>query len=226
MAGTGEIEVTPREEILDRVRKALGRKAGQGRDRVPEPRIRIPEIPPGRRVTLFAERLEALGGKVYRAAALAQVRDITAGILEGSAAVCSMDPLLEKAGIPGLPGVASGFRDEPSLRAACAAAPFGITGADYGLAETGTIVTRSVSEARLISLLPPAHIAVLPVSRMLTGLDEFYSELPMPADAASSTVFITGPSRSADIEMILVRGVHGPRVIHVIVVDEEHATNR
>jgi len=226
VAGTGEIEVTPREEIFDRVRKALGRNPGEKPAPVPEPRIRIPEIPPERRVALFAGRLEALGGKVYRAAGLAQVREIAAGILEGAAAVCSTDPLLEKAGIPGLTGVAGGFQDEPSLRAACALAPFGITGADYGLAETGTIVTRSASEARLISLLPPAHIAVLPLSRLLTGLDEFYTVLPKPADASSSTVFITGPSRSADIEMILVRGVHGPRVIHVIVVDEEHATNR
>jgi L-lactate dehydrogenase complex protein LldG len=226
VAGTGESEVTPREEIFDRVRKALGRKPGQKPEPVPEPRIRIPEIPPERRVALFAERLEVLGGKVYRAAGLAQVREIVTGILEGAAAVCSTDPLLERAGIPGLPGVAGGFQDEPSLRAACALAPYGITCADYGLAETGTIVTRSESEARLISLLPPSHIAVLPASRLLTGLDEFYTVLPKPADASSSTVFITGPSRSADIEMILVRGVHGPRVIHVIVVNEELATNR
>jgi L-lactate dehydrogenase complex protein LldG len=142
-------------------------------------------------------------------------------LIGGNGAVASNSGLVAAAGVLSLPGVSSGYSDEASLRAACATTPFGITGADYGLAETGSIVTVAATEARLISLLPPAHIALLPAARLLTGLDEFYSDTPLPASHASSTVFITGPSRSADIEMILVRGVHGPRVIHVIVVDED-----
>lgn len=69
----------------------------------------------------------------------------------------------------------------------------------------------------MVSLLPPVHIAVFRRERILTGLDEFFSLVPMPAERSSSTVFITGPSRTADIEQILVRGVHGPGEVHAIV---------
>jgi L-lactate dehydrogenase complex protein LldG len=107
------------------------------------------------------------------------------------------------------------------LRAACAAAPFGITSADYALAATGTLVMiASAEESRLVSLLPPAHIAVFPDSRILPDLDALLSELPFPAESASSMVLITGPSRTADIEQILVRGVHGPGEIHAVIVEE------
>ena len=71
----------------------------------------------------------------------------------------------------------------------------------------------------MISLLPPVHIALVDRERLLTGLDELLSILPRPADETSSMVLITGPSRTADIEQILVRGVHGPGEIHVVVVE-------
>ncbi|MBS1828242.1 MAG: lactate utilization protein [Acidobacteria bacterium] len=212
--------MTSREQILSDVRKALGRTAGQAPAAQPKARIVIPTIAVEERVRLFQERLEVLGGKVHRAATYADAARVVGGLIEGTA-VASNAAVLRYAGVTAMAGVSSGYGDEPSLRAACASAPFGITGADYGLAETGSIVTVGANEARLVSLLPPVHIALLSKSRMLTGLDEFYTLHPRPALASASTVFITGPSRSADIEMILVRGVHGPRVIHVIVVDEE-----
>lgn len=211
--------MTARDEILQNVRQALNRQPGQPPVVPPQARIRIPQIAPDARIELFRERLEVLGGKLYRSTGLAQAQEIVKSLIGSGGAVASNGALLSAAGITTLPGVSTGYRDEPSLRAACAVTPFGITGADYGLAETGTIVTVASSEARLISLLPPAHIALLPANRILTGLDEFYSNTALPADHASSTVFITGPSRSADIEMILVRGVHGPRIIHVIVIE-------
>jgi L-lactate dehydrogenase complex protein LldG len=77
----------------------------------------------------------------------------------------------------------------------------------------------SIAEARMISLLPPAHIAVVPSSRILTSLDELFTLLPSPAEVTSSMVLITGPSRTGDIEQILVRGVHGPGELTVVVVD-------
>lgn len=213
--------MTSREQILSDVRKALGRTAGQAPAAQPKARIVIPTIAVEDRVRLFQERLEVLGGKVHRAATYAEAARVVGALIEGGTAVASNAAVLRYAGVTALAGVSSGYGDEPSLRAACASAPFGITGADYGLAETGSIVTVGANEARLVSLLPPVHIALLSKGRLLTGLDEFYTLHPRPAVASASTVFITGPSRSADIEMILVRGVHGPRVIHVIVVDEE-----
>ena len=53
--------------------------------------------------------------------------------------------------------------------------------------------------------------------RLLSGLDELLSKIPLPAEQTSSMVLITGPSRTADIEQILVRGVHGPGEIHVVI---------
>ena len=95
----------------------------------------------------------------------------------------------------------------------------GITSATYALADTGTLVLlASAAEARMISLLPPIHIAVVPSSRMLSSLDELLTILPCAAEQTSSMVLITGPSRTGDIEQILVRGVHGPGDIHVILV--------
>jgi L-lactate dehydrogenase complex protein LldG len=213
--------MTAREEILGNVRKALGRKEGQAPAAAPAARIRIPVIDKEARVALFQQRLEVLGGKVHRAATLADARNIVSELIADGVAVASNSPVLERAGITKLDRVSSGYTSEATVREACSTAPYGITSADYGFAETGSIVTIASREARFISLLPPVHIAVLPLSRMLTGLDEFYTKVPLPADESVSTVFITGPSRSADIEMILVRGVHGPRVIHVIVVEEE-----
>jgi L-lactate dehydrogenase complex protein LldG len=87
------------------------------------------------------------------------------------------------------------------------------------LADTGTLVMlASPQEARMISLLPPVHIALVARDRLLTGLDELLSILPYPAEQTSSIVLITGPSRTADIEQILVRGVHGPGEIHIVVI--------
>lgn len=220
MAQTEGGEMTAREEILNRVRAAVGRSEGQAVKPPTPPRIRIPEIAPEERYEMFKARLEVLGGRVYRAARLADAAGVVAEIRPPGTAVASNAPILRDAGITALPDVITGLTEEARIREMCAHAACGITGADYGMAQTGSLVTIAASEARLVSLLPPVHIGVLRMSRMLTGLDEFYTLVPKPADAACSTVFITGPSRSADIEMILVRGVHGPKAIHVIVVDE------
>ena len=107
--------------------------------------------------------------------------------------------------------------DRDELRALCSTAAVGITSAHYCLADTGTLVMiASPEEARLISLLPPVHIAVVDSGSMLSGLDELFANTALPAEQSSSMVLITGPSRTADIEQTLVRGVHGPGEIHVV----------
>jgi L-lactate dehydrogenase complex protein LldG len=88
------------------------------------------------------------------------------------------------------------------------------------MADTGALVVlASAQEARLVSLLPPVHLTVLPVERVLTGLDELFTVLPDPGAVSSSMVFIGGPSRTADIEQILTLGVHGPREIQLVLVE-------
>lgn len=206
-----------RDYILHRVRTALGRSAGQAPVETPPVRIVIPELDLETRIRKFLACIEELSGKTYRAADPEDARNYVTRVVGGKTAVASNAPILAACGITGIAGVRTGFRNEPELREVCSTAEFGITGADYALADTGSLVMlSSAGEARMISLLPPVHIAIVDKSQLLTGLDELFNTLPDPAEQTSSMVLITGPSRTADIEQILVRGVHGPGEIHVV----------
>jgi L-lactate utilization protein LutC len=206
-----------RDHILHRVRTGIGRSAGEAVADPPPVRLRIPDVDRESRIAGMLKRVEALAGKSLRTH---DPRAAVAAAIEGKTAVASNSPYLAERGISTLAGVRSGITDREELRAACAVTDVGITSADYALADTGTLVMiASPHEARLISLLPPAHIAVVPAERILSGLDELFSILPDPAGQTSSMVLITGPSRTADIEQILVRGVHGPGQIMVIVAE-------
>jgi L-lactate utilization protein LutC len=208
-----------RAHILHRVRTALGRTAGQAIPAPPPVRLRIPEVDREARIASMRTRVEALAGATHRAADAAEARAIAAGLIEGRTAVASNSRFLADCGIAGLPGVRTGVTDREELRGLCAGCDIGITSADFALADTGTLVMlSSPQEARMISLLPPKHLAIVPAERILSGLDELFTRLPNPAVETSAMVLITGPSRTADIEQILVRGVHGPGEITVVVV--------
>lgn len=205
-----------RDNILHKIRTALGRGAGQAVADPPPARIRVPQVSMEARVVSMLERVRALAGEAVESD---DPRAFVARAIAGKTAVASNAPYLAECGIASLPGVRSGITDREELRELCATVDIGITSADYALADTGTLVMlSSPQEARMISLLPPAHIAVVPRARILTGLDELFALLPNPAESTSSLVLITGPSRTADIEQILVRGVHGPGVLSVVVV--------
>jgi L-lactate utilization protein LutC len=209
----------PREDILHRTRTALGSAVGDPPAPAPPPRLNIPEVDLDQRLASFFANIEKLAGKTCRAASPAEACAYVAALVGERSAAASNAPFLRECGITDLPSVRSSFASVEELRAFCAEAEFGITSADYALADTGTLVLfSSQEEARMISLLPPVHIAVVPRERILTGLDELLTRTPLPAERSSSMLFITGPSRTADIEQILVRGVHGPGEIHVIVV--------
>jgi L-lactate dehydrogenase complex protein LldG len=209
-----------REEILAHIRASLGRTNATGAPPgLPPARIRIPDVPLEKRIEKFSAALEKLNGKVHRAGSREDARAYVERLLNGRSAVTSNAPFLNDCGIPTIPNVRPGGANREALREMCATLDAGITSADYALSDTGSLVMiSSHEEARLVSLLPPLHIALLPLERMLTGLDELYTLLPVPSDRSSSMVFITGPSRTADIEQILVRGVHGPGEIHVVLV--------
>jgi len=208
-----------RENLLHKVRTALGRSAGQPADPVPPVHLRIPDVPMETRIARLLERVEALAGNTQRAHSPEDAYAYVSSLVHAKTAIASNALFLRACGITDLPNVRSGIMDRAELRDLAARVDFGITCADYALADTGTLVIlSSPQEARLISLLPPAHIAVVPGERVLTGLDELLSILPLPAEQTSSMVFITGPSRTADIEQFLVRGVHGPGTVHVVVV--------
>jgi L-lactate utilization protein LutC len=205
-----------RDHILHKIRTALGRGAGQAVADPPPARIRVPQVSMEVRIASMLERVRALAGEAVQSD---DPRAFVAHAIAGKTAVASNAPFLAECGIASLPEVRSGITDREELRELCAACDVGITSADYALADTGTLVLlSSPQEARMISLLPPAHIAVVPRARILTGLDELFTLLPNPAESSSSMVLITGPSRTADIEQILVRGVHGPGLLSVVLV--------
>lgn len=106
------------------------------------------------------------------------------------------------------------------LRRKAIAADIGITGVDYAIAETGSAVLlprRGIS--RVVSLLPPVHIAVVESGQVLPSLDELFTlrrQDFLTGDIGSYLNLISGPSRSADIEYQLVTGVHGPGEVHMV----------
>jgi len=96
----------------------------------------------------------------------------------------------------------------------------GITTAQATIAETGTLVLDSSRERhRLISLVPPVHIAIVEASNIYSTLGEALSLLQSDQEISPIVTFITGPSRTADIELTLAIGVHGPQELYVIIYD-------
>ena len=93
----------------------------------------------------------------------------------------------------------------------------GITTAQAAIAETGTLVLDSSHERhRLVSLVPPVHIAIVDASKIYGTLGEALAFINKN-EISPAVTFITGPSRTADIELTLTVGVHGPQELYVIV---------
>jgi len=113
--------------------------------------------------------------------------------------------------------IQNGLRDYPG------GIDMGVTWADYGIADTGTLVMASDSEeTRLATMLCEVHVALLKVSNIRPSANDMADELSaMTARTGSYTAFITGASRTADIERVLAIGVHGPLELHIILVEEE-----
>lgn len=106
-----------------------------------------------------------------------------------------------------------------ALRRHLAGIDIGLTYADFGIAETGTLVIDSRSEdLRLATMISEIHIAVLPLSRLRESSYEVEADLRARMGRAPDyTAFITGASRTADIERVLALGVHGPLELHILI---------
>lgn len=105
-----------------------------------------------------------------------------------------------------------------SARTEQAAATLGITGCDAAIAETGSLVLLAGDgRPRSASLLPPVHLAVVRRSDLRYSMGEYFRDRAAAVAAASSVIVITGPSRTADIELTLAVGVHGPGKVIVVI---------
>ena len=233
--------VAGREEMLERIRKALGYPL-LGPGQPPQSEVSaplgstMPLILPNQLTEKFETEFEKVGGCGHRAASSDELDEIlraTVANCGGSSLVLSRNPLLAQLSLqdkfrawgmsvavwpPG--GMNSSFREQ------CFVAGLGITGVDFVLAETGSLVLSSATEgSQLTSLAPPIHIALYRRTQVVGTLEEVLEQLALTriADAETpgrSIVFVTGTSRTADIEQILIRGVHGPREVHAILIEE------
>ena len=99
-----------------------------------------------------------------------------------------------------------------------------ITPVDWGLADTGTLVLNSASEdVRLATMLADTHVALLPVSKIVPDVESIEKDLDdiLKTEPAAYLAFITGPSRTADIERVLAIGVHGPQALHILIMEND-----
>lgn len=141
--------------------------------------------------------------------------------------ISSDDRVLFEAGLPGSARdlgfeikTRADFRDRDGfVDAVFRQADAGLTGANFGVAESGTLVLAFDSRhARLISLAPPVHIAVLPADRIVAVYEKAAAEIFKTAAEPSQAVFITGPSMTADIRGTPFKGMHGPRKLIALLV--------
>jgi L-lactate dehydrogenase complex protein LldG len=97
-----------------------------------------------------------------------------------------------------------------------------VTGAFCAIADSGTIVLHHgpAEGRRVLTLLPDWHLCILRASQVVETLPEYFSRCPQPPPLVT---WISGPSATADIEMTRIKGVHGPRFLHVILVRDESA---
>lgn len=98
----------------------------------------------------------------------------------------------------------------------------GITSADHCLAQTATLVMKSrPKEPRSVSLVPSIHIAVIKKEQILENLKELYALLncaPGDEKIPHHMVLVSGPSKTGDIELVMVHGAHGPRALHLVII--------
>ena len=93
-----------------------------------------------------------------------------------------------------------------------------VTDVDAAIAESGSIVVSTSGRIRNAWITPPIHIAIVRASQVVADLVDLFESRADALDAASTTV-ITGPSKTADIEGVLVTGVHGPAAVEIVLVD-------
>lgn len=222
---------TNREEILSRVREALRTPTVHRPPAVEAPAAGYSDwLPPGgdsheERVALFGEVSEKLKTRFARVKDAAAARELVAAIAaeENWRRVATHGEGLARqaAGATGaevLP-VDAGY-DAKELETCDA----GVTQCDALVAQTGSVLVTSRSAGgRALSVLPPHHVALATAEQLISDLPAAFELLRSryAGDWPSFVSLITGPSRTGDIERILVLGAHGPKKLTVVLIEEE-----
>lgn len=174
----------------------------------------------------FKMRAEAASAEVHRFADTSQALDFILQTLQHEGiqdapqhyAAWADCPFLRGLNKDGLSARVPGLSFDVT-RERAAQARIGISQMDWGIAGTGTLVQDAAAvERRLVSTLPPIHIAIVGTRTLVADLAAVVSRIhPQQSNYIS---FITGPSRTADIERVLTIGVHGPERLIIVVVDD------
>ena len=196
-------------------------------------------------VARLQEELSAVGGKVVRVQSVVEATQYVTQLaldLDASLIVrwqsdvldtLEIDASLEQAGIDvhlAAPPQADESESEidakrQEVRERLARAEIGLSGVDYAIAETGTLALSALpGQMRGVSLLPPVHVAVASSAQIVATLADCLALLQaegpsLPERLSSCVSFITGPSRTGDIELSLTIGVHGPGELHLVILD-------
>lgn len=191
----------------------------------------------GRLVDMFADEAEKIRVGVHRCksadAAQAIVDIIMADDTPGSVVFADdhrIDKLHVPAALEDCAAVSAVTRwdakaGRDAMVDACNVARYGITYAQGGIAETGTIVQSCDADCgRSISLLPTIHIAIVNASDVKATMGDWLAEIdaqgaPAGEKLPSQVCFISGPSATADIELVRVEGVHGPMTAHYVIIE-------
>jgi L-lactate dehydrogenase complex protein LldG len=236
-----------RQEFLGRIAREVGRARGSfpaapaARPAAPDQAAELVRRQMAERwpeaLERFRQEFERVAGVFHR---VPTVRDVPGAVLaiareQRAQGIVTWDPpslgldlrsALEGTGLSVAFAEGVGDADRRRHREEAARADLGVTGADFAIAETGTLVLLSgAGRPRSTSLLPATHVAVLDRTRLLESLEQMgvvLESLHLEPGRTSGAVisFITGPSRTADIELTLTRGVHGPKDVHAVFVDE------
>lgn len=224
---------TPREAFLDRVRQAVRAGNRPGSAAAVEARGAVGYQGAGPDpVARFRDEFIAAGGLPHivsdRQAAVATVLELVQSksprrVLIGRGEFLDSLNLAERLRLTGIEVVQVADLGPDNRREAFFAADLGISGVKYLVAETGTIaVTAGPEEPRSLTLLPPVHVAVAERAQILPDLFDLFATFEPGGGQApvlpSCLTLITGPSKTGDIELRLVTGVHGPGEVHVVLV--------
>lgn len=217
--------IDARQAILDRIRGGL-RKALLPDAEDTAPAIVLPGNSGG--VERFASELEKLSGMVLREDTLQSACERVAALLRqrGMHQALAWESLVERVptlrqalGEAGIEIVTQGSLED------LAQVPLGITSAQAAIADSGTLVLQNTpGQPAFVSLLPPVHVALLRAGDIHPNLQEYLDSLPDlkgQVMASNNLVFITGPSRTADIELTITLGVHGPGEVIVVIWEKE-----
>jgi L-lactate dehydrogenase complex protein LldG len=219
-----------RAAILDRLRRALGRPGTGNADAggAPAHSARPKGIVPARadldlpgRIALFISQAEAVQTTIRRLYGDAQIPAAVVDYMRASnlpmRLVMAPDPALDRPDWPAMLEIRRGRAEDADA--------VGLTTAFAGIAETGTLMLLSGPETpTTIALLPETSIVVLPAHRVLRAYEDGLRLLRQEkGDLPRSINFITGPSRSGDIEQTIQLGAHGPKRLLVLLVDKPAA---